>query len=1117
MKRVFTICLLLLATLFCGCHDAYDDTLVWDKLNDHEERITELEELCKKMNTNISALQTLVTALQESDTITSITPITEEGAVVGYTITFTKSGPVTIYHGKDGANGADGKDGANGADGKDGADGYTPVIGVKQDADGIYYWTLDGEWLLDGNGNKIKAEGTDGKDGVNGEDGKDGINGEDGQDGENGKDGENGITPMLKIEEGYWYVSYDEGATWTQLGKATGENGKDGADGKDGINGENGQDGADGKDGDSFFQSVTQDENNVYFTLADGTVITIPLASNRVLSRLQSMTFVPEYNDGKATVKVAPNGVGILYMDFEVAPKSVAQEIADNYSTLASLKAVSTKTRASEFVDMPLLSCVADVESGVITISASAEALSEEFYAGEESASVSFTLSDGTITRSSDYIELALGELLPADNQIWYTPETDGAITFKYIAQEGATLLSNSYDETIGQWVLSYDQPLTRINNSAFMNTKITTITLPDSVTQFGENVFMNCKKLVSVRLPKGLTNLPRQTFDSCVLLKNIEIPESVTSIGDSVFEESGIKSLKWPESVTGIPNRACYKCASLQSIEIPDSVVKIGSSAFSRTAITSVKLPSSLTIIGDAAFLRCTSLTTVSELPTAIVSLGNGVFNGCTSLTGLSGKYVSEDGHCLVVDGVLKSFITKGVTDYYIPEEVTSIANNAFEYVYTLTTLVVHDGVESIGEYAFSNMPDLESITLPSGLKTISKNMFNSDSGLKSIVLPDSVETIEASAFGSCKNLTSITLPANLKTIGKSAFSFAPLDEVVLPDGLTEINEAAFASCYLNTIVIPNSVTKIANHAFQYSKIKKITIVESITSLGDQVFEQCKELKEVTFTSGIKEIPAETFYMCHMLETVDFGDHITTIGERAFYECKALKSVTFPDSITQIGTRAFEKCESVESVVFGNGIENTGEYLTFYKCTSLKSITLSESIKTISDSTFNGCTSLTEVTIPDTVTEIGGSAFYNCTNLKNVTLGTGLKTMGYGVFSTTALETITIPEGVTEIPGRAFINVPLRDVYLPSTITSIGGGAFESEYGDYNIEAVYLKATTPPTLNVDYRYDDLFQGCPPVYIPVGSRQAYMNDSLWADYVNRRGGSLVEYDYNANL
>ena len=133
----------------------------------------------------------------------------------------------------------------------DGKDGSTPVIGVKMDDDGIYYWTLNGEWLTDENGNKIKAVGTDGKDGANG------------ANGENGTNGKDGITPQLKIEEGYWFISYDNGATWTQLGKATGEDGEDGANGQDGTNGTN------GVDGDSFFQSVTQDEYNVYIVLAD--------------------------------------------------------------------------------------------------------------------------------------------------------------------------------------------------------------------------------------------------------------------------------------------------------------------------------------------------------------------------------------------------------------------------------------------------------------------------------------------------------------------------------------------------------------------------------------------------------------------------------------------------------------------------------------------------------------------------------------------------------------------------------------------------------------------------------------------------------------------------------
>lgn len=161
---------------------------------------------------------------------------------IGYTIIFSKSGSITIYHGKDGENGKDGVNGADGKDGQDGKDGYSPKIGVKQHTDGKYYWTLDGNWILDDNSNMIPVTGEDGKDGANGKDGKDGI------------------TPQLKIEDGYWYLSYDNGATWQKLGKATGNNGLDGLP---------------GEDGDSIIDSITQDEDNVYFKLTDGQVLTI--------------------------------------------------------------------------------------------------------------------------------------------------------------------------------------------------------------------------------------------------------------------------------------------------------------------------------------------------------------------------------------------------------------------------------------------------------------------------------------------------------------------------------------------------------------------------------------------------------------------------------------------------------------------------------------------------------------------------------------------------------------------------------------------------------------------------------------------------------------------------
>ena len=267
MKKLHLLLLSVTLCLFSACHND-----IWDAIDGLDARVTKLEELCKEMNTNITSLQTIVDVLQSNDFITGVVEIKKDGEVIGYTITFGKHDPITIYHGQDG------KDGQNGADGKD---GITPVIGVAQDTDGVYYWTLNGEWLLDDNGNKLPVSGKDGQNGTNGSNGQDGTDGKDGQDGEDGKDGtdgqdgKDGITPQLKIEEGYWYISYDNGATWTQLGKATGEDGKDGADGEDGKDGQNGADGNDGQDGDSMFQSVTQDENYVYFTLADGTVIKI--------------------------------------------------------------------------------------------------------------------------------------------------------------------------------------------------------------------------------------------------------------------------------------------------------------------------------------------------------------------------------------------------------------------------------------------------------------------------------------------------------------------------------------------------------------------------------------------------------------------------------------------------------------------------------------------------------------------------------------------------------------------------------------------------------------------------------------------------------------------------
>lgn len=236
MKTKVLVMVILTFTM-SGCVK-FDDSHLWDSINSLNDRVERLEDICDRMNTNISALQAIVQALENNDAVTSVSSLPDAS---GYTITFASGKVITIYNGTDGKDGEDGKDGLNGTDGQD---GRTPIISIRQDVDGVYYWTVDGEWLIV-DGQKVKAVGTDGKDGI------------DGQDGEDGKDG---ITPQFKIENGYWHISYDNGMSWIQLGKATGDNGLNGADGE------------------SLFKGVSIENGYVCFILNDeeSTIIKLP-------------------------------------------------------------------------------------------------------------------------------------------------------------------------------------------------------------------------------------------------------------------------------------------------------------------------------------------------------------------------------------------------------------------------------------------------------------------------------------------------------------------------------------------------------------------------------------------------------------------------------------------------------------------------------------------------------------------------------------------------------------------------------------------------------------------------------------------------------------------------
>ncbi|GHV17078.1 hypothetical protein FACS189493_4060 [Spirochaetia bacterium] len=150
--------------------------------------------------------------------------------------------------------------------------------------------------------------------------------------------------------------------------------------------------------------------------------------------------------------------------------------------------------------------------------------------------------------------------------------------------------------------------PVTSIGSGAFSYSRVTSVTIPNSVTSIDREAFSVCSSLTSVTLPNGLTSIGDGMFLSCEELTSVTIPNSVTYIGMNAF--SG--------------------CSSLTSVTLPNGLTSIGTSAFSGCrSLTSVTIPNSVTYIDNAAFSYCRSLTSVTVEDGAQISFGRDVFMG--------------------------------------------------------------------------------------------------------------------------------------------------------------------------------------------------------------------------------------------------------------------------------------------------------------------------------------------------------------------------------------------------------------------------------------------------------------------------------------------------------
>ena len=829
MKKLLS--LLVCGLLLFGCGDKYDDSALRNDLNDLENRVTKLEELCKQMNTNISSLQKIVDALQDNLSISKVEQVSD-----GYIIHFSDGSTATIKNGK------------NSED--------APIIGVKKDTDGIYYWTLDGEWLTDEKGNKVKAQGTDGKDGVDGEDGNDGVDGEDGVDGTNGKDGKDGITPQLKIENGRWMLSMDNGKTWTDIGQATGADGKDGEDGEDGTDGEDGVDGKDGTNG--IFKSVREDDDNVYFTLEDDSVITIPKSDNSKFAIAFDTTDIAILNGGESKT--------ISYTITDATENTVVKAIAQDgwkvkVNATSTDKGTITITAPNPIVESEILVFAND--GSYRTVMVSLNCMQGQINIADNS--IDATPAGGTqeikLTTNLDYtVEI------PDNAKSWLSlaPETramrEDTIVFEVTANEGiqryATVALKDEQGNILQTI---------IFRQLGMCTEIHVETKGELENELADYDYANIESLKIT----GVLNDVDFLFIYRMMpnLKNLDIAEV---------------------NITALPTQAFYNSKNVEHLILPNTLITIGEEMFYQSDLRSVVIPTNVTTVGYSAFKRCSSLTTVTfEKESQLKTIGGdyyyGAFSDCTALTSIEiPASVETIGNTAFSDCSSLATVTfeKG-------SRLKTIGNNAYYRCTSLTSIEIPASVETIEKKAFMHCSSLATVTFEKGsqLKTIAGDSydgaFSDCTALTSIEIPASVETIEATAFKRCSKLATVTFEkgSQLKTIGGGYSSSSHF-------GTYSDYYGAFSDC---------------------SSLTSIEIPASVETIEATAFSDCSKLATVTFEKGSQ------------LKIIG-GGYSSSYYYGAFLGCSSLTSIEIPASVETIEATAFKRCSKLTTVTFEKG-----------------------------------------------------------------------------------------------------------------------------------------------------------------------------------------------------
>lgn len=395
--------------------------------------------------------------------------------------------------------------------------------------------------------------------------------------------------------------------------------------------------------------------------------------------------------------------------------------------------------------------------------------------------------------------------------------------------------------------------------------------------------------KLKTVQLGEYVNSINSWAFKNCVSLETINIPDSVTIIEDSTF--MGCESLQTiilPDNLQEIRYRAFYGCSSLVSINIPESVTQIREYAFQKcSSLTSITIPPLITQIGDCVFQDCSSLTSI-EIPEAVSSISVSAFMGCSSLESIvvdsnNSVYDSRE-DCNAIILTSENSIVCGCKTTTIPDSVERIGQNAFYGCTGLTQLYIPAQITFIGNEAFSYCKNIESIEVDGN-----NSHYSSPNSCNAIVITDS---FSSHLIVGCTNTDLSAIP-NLSVITPYAFDGSGVTTIFIPSTVESI--ARFSGCSdLESISVdPGNTTYDSREDCN-------AIIETATNT---LIVGCQN---TIIPNSVEIIGVESFRGIESLTSISIPESITTIQLRAFGYCTGLTSIELPSSLSELEDQAF-------------------------------------------------------------------------------------------------------------------------------------------------------------------------------------------------------------------